>query len=64
MRVSGTFLWIIGVLNLLVLVDTLGIFRSMRDGRYDRAQLEPRLLKRGLFGRRLFGRTARIRSAG
>ena len=28
--VSGTFLWIIGILNLIVLVDILRIFREMR----------------------------------
>src|ERR687886_977087 len=32
--VSGTFLWIIGVLNLLVLLDILRIFRDMRRGSY------------------------------
>ena len=30
--VSGTFLWIIGILNLIVLVDILRIFREMKTG--------------------------------
>src|SRR5438128_8386014 len=30
--VSGTFLWAIGILNLLVLVDVVRIFREMRSG--------------------------------
>ena len=30
--VSGTFLWIIGILNLIVLVDILRIFFAMRTG--------------------------------
>src|ERR1700712_806531 len=33
--VSGTFLWIIGILNLLVLVGIVRVFRRMRDGDYD-----------------------------
>src|SRR5438128_2258207 len=46
--ISGTFLWIIGVLNLLVLLDILRIFRDMRRGSYDRERLEERLLDRAL----------------
>src|SRR5437899_760382 len=34
--VSGTFLLAIGILNLLVLLDIVRIFREMRSGRYDR----------------------------
>jgi len=57
--VSGTFLWIIGILNLLVLVDILRIFRQMKSGTYDRERLEQRLLERGLMGR-FFGRFFRL----
>ena len=35
--VSGTFLWIIGVLNLLVLIDIVRIFFAMRRGSYHKA---------------------------
>src|SRR5256885_10269471 len=62
--VSGTFLWIIGVLNLLVLLDILRIFRDMRRGSYDRRRLEERLLDRGFMNRFFVGRFAsRIRSS-
>src|SRR5919198_4381167 len=54
--VSGTFLWIIGVLNLLVLLDILRIFRDMRRGPYDRERLQERLLDRGFMNRFFVGR--------
>ncbi len=62
--VSGTFLWMIGILNLLVLLDVVRIFRDLRRGRYDRERLEARLLDRGFMNRFLVGRFARrIRSS-
>jgi high-affinity nickel-transport protein len=55
--VSGTFLWIIGVLNILVLFDILGVWKSARSGAHDHRHLEDLLSKRGLlnpiFGERL-----------
>jgi high-affinity nickel-transport protein len=58
--VSGTFLLLIGILNLVVLLDIVRVFRDMRRGRYDRERLEARLLDQGLmsrfFLRRLGGR--------
>jgi nickel/cobalt transporter (NiCoT) family protein len=57
--VSGAFLWIIGVLNLIVLVDILRIFREMKTGSYDGERLEQRLHERGLMGR-FFGRFFRL----
>jgi nickel/cobalt transporter (NiCoT) family protein len=58
--VSGTFLLLIGALNLVVLLDIVRVFRDMRRGRYDRERLEARLLDQGLmsrfFLRRLGGR--------
>ncbi|HUJ55197.1 MAG TPA: HoxN/HupN/NixA family nickel/cobalt transporter [Gaiellaceae bacterium] len=56
--VSGSFLWLIGILNLLVLLDIVRVFREMRGGTYDRETLERRLLERGLMNRFL-GRFAR-----
>ena len=54
----------IGVLNLLVLLDIVRIFREMRQGRFDEAQLEERLQERGLMNRLFIGRLARrIRSS-
>ena len=49
--VSGTFLWIIGILNLLVLISILRIFRRMRHGHYNEAELEDQLNNRGFMNR-------------
>jgi high-affinity nickel-transport protein len=49
--VSGTFLTIIGILNLVVLVGILRIFRRMRRGDYSEAELEQQLNNRGLMNR-------------
>jgi len=52
--VSGAFLWIIGVLNLLVLLDILGVWKKAKSGAHDHKHLEELLLRRGLINR-LFG---------
>src|SRR5690349_12155584 len=49
--VSGTFLLIIGVLNLLVLVSIVRIFMGMRDGDFSEAELEDQLQNRGFMNR-------------
>ena len=49
--VSGTFLWIIGILNLLVLIGIVKVFRRMRHGHYDEAELEHQLNNRGFMTR-------------
>jgi len=56
--VSGTFLVLIAVLNLIVLVSIVRVFRAMRHGRFDDAELEEQLNKRGLMNR-FFGPLAR-----
>ena len=56
--VSGTFLYIIAILNLIILVSIVRVFREMRQGRYDDAELEEQLNKRGLMNR-FFGPLAR-----
>ena len=62
--VSGTFLWIIGILNLLVLLDIARIFRAARGSDVDEAELEARLLERGLMNRFFLARlTGRIRAS-
>jgi high-affinity nickel-transport protein len=62
--VSGTFLWVIGILNLLVLLDIVRVFREMRTGKLDEERLEQRLLDRGLMSRLFIGRVAnRIRES-
>jgi high-affinity nickel-transport protein len=58
--VSGTFLLVMGFLNLLVLRDIAAIARGMRGGRFDEDELEQRLLDRGLMNRFLIGRVARL----
>jgi high-affinity nickel-transport protein len=49
--VSGTFLLLIGILNLLVLADIVRVFRGMKRGAYDKQKLEQRLLDQGLMSR-------------
>jgi nickel/cobalt transporter (NiCoT) family protein len=51
MGVSGAFLVAIGLLNLAVLRDIVGIFRESRATGLDEARLEQRLLDRGLMSR-------------
>ncbi|MEU7763849.1 HoxN/HupN/NixA family nickel/cobalt transporter [Nocardia sp. NPDC049190] len=49
--VSGTFLILIGLLNLSSLVGIWRVFRQMRRGAFDEAQLERQLDSRGLMNR-------------
>jgi high-affinity nickel-transport protein len=53
--VSGTFLYVIAALNVVILWGIIKVFREMRGGRYDEAQLEHQLQTRGLMNR-FFGR--------
>ena len=53
--VSAAFLFLIGALNLVILAGILKVFRSMRRGDYDEAELERQLENRGFFYR-FFGR--------
>jgi len=57
--VSGGFLVLIGILNLLVLLDIIRVYRGMRRGDYDSAALERELTAGGLMTR-LFGRLFRV----
>ena len=58
--VSGTFLWIIGILNLLVLLDILKVWRSARTGQHSHAHLEELLAQRGLLNRLFGGRLRQV----
>jgi high-affinity nickel-transport protein len=49
--VSGTFLYVIAAINLVILVGIVRIFRRMRAGDYDEAELEARLENRGAMSR-------------
>jgi nickel/cobalt transporter (NiCoT) family protein len=53
--VSGTFLYIIAALNVVILVGIIKVFREMKSGKYDEAALEQQLNSRG-FMNRFFGR--------
>jgi high-affinity nickel-transport protein len=59
--VSGIFLWVLGILNLMVLLGIMRVFREMRQGRYDEAELEDHLNKRGFLNRFLGGLTKSVR---
>jgi high-affinity nickel-transport protein len=59
--VSGVFLWILGVLNLVVLLGILRVFRKMRSGQYNEDELEAQLNKRGFMNRILGGLTKSVR---
>ncbi len=52
--VSGTFLWVVGILNLLIFIQVVRVYQAMKRGTYDREHLEELLLQRG-FMNRLFG---------
>lgn len=58
--VSGVFLYVIGILNLVILVRVVQVFRRMRTGEYDEASLEEELDKRGFMNRLLGGMTRSI----
>jgi high-affinity nickel-transport protein len=56
--VSGSFLWLIGFINVLIVLEVYRLFRALRRGEYNEAQLEEQLKNRGLMNRyfgRLFG---------
>lgn len=56
--VSGTFLLVIGLLNLIILVSIVRILRRMRQGHFDEAELEAELDQRG-FMTRFYARATR-----
>ena len=56
--ISGTFLMLIAILNLIILVSIVRVFIDMRKGMYDEAELEKHLNSRG-FLMRFFGPIAR-----
>ncbi len=56
--VSGSFLFLIGIINLVILYGIVQVFRRMRHGEYDEQKLEDQLNNRGLMNRFL-GRATR-----
>jgi high-affinity nickel-transport protein len=61
--ISGTFLYLIALVNLIVLISIFRIYRQMRSGHYDAAELERQLDNRGLMNRVLRGYSQRIDSS-
>ncbi len=55
---AATFPYLIALLNLVVLAGIIKVFRDMRRGRYDEAELERQFQSRGLMYR-FFGRVMR-----
>ena len=53
--VSASFLYLIALLNVVILAGIVRVFRSMRQGVYDEAELEKQLQNRGLMYR-FFGK--------
>jgi nickel/cobalt transporter (NiCoT) family protein len=56
MGISAAFLLAIAVVNLLVLIDIVRLFKELRHGACDQQQLERRLLDRGFMNRILLGK--------
>jgi high-affinity nickel-transport protein len=57
--VSGTFLVVIGVVNLIILLEIVRVYRKMRRGHYDREGLNTELVAGG-FMTKMFGRLFRL----
>src|SRR5581483_8726949 len=49
--VSGAFLLLIGLVNLIILLDIFGTYRRMKRGEYDHHTLEQHLVSGGVFTR-------------
>jgi high-affinity nickel-transport protein len=58
--VSGGFLYLIAALNLIVMIGIVNVYREMKSGRYDNAELERQLNNRGLMNRFFGGYAKRI----
>jgi high-affinity nickel-transport protein len=58
--VSGTFLWIVGLLNLVVFIGVWRAYQELKAGHYNRERLEELLLQRGFMNRIFGGRFQRF----
>jgi nickel/cobalt transporter (NiCoT) family protein len=58
--VSGTFLWIIGILNLLVLLDIMKVWQQAKSGKHSHTHLEKLLAERGFLNRLFGGRLSKM----
>jgi len=57
--VSGVFLWIMGAINVVIVLEIYRIFRALRTGEMDEARFEAALSNRGLMNR-YFGRMFKL----
>ena len=57
--ISGVFLWLIGIINVVIVLEIYRIFKGVRQGHCDQKELEIQLDKRGLMNR-YFGRFFKI----
>ena len=60
--VSGIFLWIIGILNVMILLDIRVLWHKANSGHHSHAHLEELLARRGLLNRFLGGRFSTLLS--
>jgi high-affinity nickel-transport protein len=60
LTVSGVFLYLIGIINLVLLVGIIKVFRQMRLGHFDEDTLENHLNNRGFMNRILRGATRAV----
>ena len=58
--VSGIFLWLIGILNLMLLLDILKIWKKAKTGQHSHAHLDELLAQRGLINRLFGGRLQKV----
>jgi nickel/cobalt transporter (NiCoT) family protein len=49
--VSGGFLWIIGLVNVIVVLGIYQVFKNMKEGKLDQSQLDDLMDKRGFMNR-------------
>jgi len=49
--VSGGFLWLIGLVNVVIVLGVYKIFKAMREGKLDQSQLDNLMEKRGFMNR-------------
>jgi high-affinity nickel-transport protein len=58
--VSGVFLWIIGILNLFVLLDILKLWQRAKSRTHSHAHLDELLMQRGVINRLFGGRLQKL----
>jgi nickel/cobalt transporter (NiCoT) family protein len=57
--ISGVFLFVIGIVNVIIVLDVYRMFRGVRDRELDQKSLDEQMNKRG-FLNRIFGRFFRV----